>query len=740
MSGGGAKGIAHVGVIKALEEHDIPIDYVVGTSMGGVVAGIYAAGYSAAQVENIMLSPSFIKWVNGEFESGYKYYLYQDKPNSSFVSLKLSLDSTFNATVNSSLASDITLNFALPEYLSRASAVAGNNFDSLYVPTRIIAADVFTQTEMALKNTSLPLALRTTLSVPFFYRPIKIDDKYLFDGGIYNNFPVDVAQRDFNPDVIIGSNVASKIFNKYPYEDDDKLINNSLLFMLLDKSDPSSIPDNGVYIEPDLTGYTAFDFSKAKALIDSGYHATINQIDSIKAKINRRHSKQNRINKREQFHKRETAFSFNEINFHGYNSKQRKYIRKFFRFEEGQELSLEEIKKGYFKMVSEEYFGSVFPDVKFNNKTKKYSLELYGRPKNNLNVQIGGAIATRNISQIYFGSEYYYFDNYLLKNSVSFYAGGFYKSAQLRSRLYLTTKLFPFYLEPEFVYNSWDYLSSDDVFIDDDTPTVLDRADRKYALNLGVPIGNRFKAVLSGAFINNDDEYGNNPGITSTDTLDILELKGFRGGISFGRDNFDEKQYPKQGKALKISADFFALNEDYIPGTTSQIASGNNYHEWFRVSGRWEQYFKKGHFSTGYLIEGAYSNQKYLSNYLGTLINLPSFNPLQDSRTLLLQNFRAFSFGALGIKNVVSITSNLDFRLEGYVFKPFEQLNRENGRLGRVTEDPQQIYLAATTGLVLNSPIGPISANVNYYDDKENQWGALLHVGFLLYNNNSLGN
>ncbi len=138
-----------------------------------------------------------------------------------------------NATVNTSLASDITINFALPEYLAKASATAKNNFDSLFVPTRIIAAEVFTQKELILKDVSLPLALRATLSVPFFYKPIKIADRYLFDGGVYNNFPVDVAQKDFNPDMIIGSNVSSKVFSEYPFEEDDKLISNSLLFMLL---------------------------------------------------------------------------------------------------------------------------------------------------------------------------------------------------------------------------------------------------------------------------------------------------------------------------------------------------------------------------------------------------------------------------------------------------------------------------------------------------------------------------
>lgn len=740
MSGGGAKGIAHVGVIKALEEHDIPIDFVVGTSMGGVVAGIYAAGYSAQQLEGIILAPSFLRWVNGEFEKGYKYNLYEDKPNSSFVSLKLFLDSTFNASVNSSIASDVTLNFALPEFLSRASAVADNNFDSLYVPARIIAADVFTQTEMSLKNASLPLALRATLSVPFFYKPIKIDGKYLFDGGIYNNFPVDVAEREFKPDVIIGSNVASKIYNKYPYEKDDKLINNSLLFMLLDKSDPSQISETGVYIEPNLGDYTAFDFPKAKALIDSGYYATIKKIEEIKSKISERESKSDKNLKREDFHRKEKPLIFGHINFHGYNSKQRRYIRKLFKFKEGNTLTIEEIKKGYFKMVSEDYFGSVFPDIQFNRETSLYSLELYGRPKNNLNLQVGGAIATRNISQINFGAEFYHFDNYLLKNSINFYAGGFYKSAQLRTRLY-AVGAGPFYIEPEFTYNSWDYLNSDDVFIDNDAPTILDRADRKYALNLGIPFGNKFKTVLSGMYINNDDHFGNYPGIASTDTLDILELNGFKGGISFGKESFDEKQYPKEGKSLKINADFFALNENYNPGTTSEASSRTKYHEWVRVKGRWEQYFNAGKWSTGYLIEGAYSNQKYFSNYLGTLINLPSFNPLQDSRTLLLQNFRSFSYAALGLMNVLSITSNLDFRVEGYVYKPFEQLNLStDNRLGRTVADLEQLYLGATAGLVLKSPIGPVCFSVNYYDDKESQWGALLHVGYLLFNNNSLGN
>jgi NTE family protein len=737
MSGGGAKGIAHIGVLKALEENDIPIDYVVGTSMGGIVAGCYAAGFSALQIEEIILSPKFNKWVNGEFEEGYNYYLYKDNNNSSFLSLNISLDSIFNASFNSSLASDITLNFALPEYLSQASAAANNNFDSLFVPLRIMAAEIFTQKEVILKDASLPLAVRTTLSVPFFYKPIKINDQYLFDGGIYNNFPVDVALKTFSPDVVIGSNVSSIVYNKYPYEDDDKLVNNSLLFMLINKADPEIIPKNGIYLEPNLSEYSALDFSKAKALIDSGYNATISQIEEIKTKIVDRETAFERSKKRSEFIDRGQPLNFSSINYHGYNSRQRKYIDHVFKMKNGELKSLEEIKRGYFKLVSEKYFNSVYPDISFNKSTNNFTLELYGRPRNNFTGEIGGTIATRNISQIYLGAEYSYFDNYLLKTSMNFYAGSFYKSAQFSSRLYLAIKI-PFYIEPELTYNNWNYISSDDVFLSDEKPTVLDRTDRKYALNIGLPIRNRMKAVISGSFINNSDNFGNNSTFTSGDTLDILDLKGYRIGISVGRNNFNRKQYPSEGKGLNFSCDFFETDEIYEPGTTSITPALKDTQNWFRVSVKWEQYFKKGKWSTGYVFDGVFSNQGLFANYTGTLINLPSFNPLQDSRTLLLENFRAFSFASFGLRNILSIRQNLDFRFEGHLFKPFEILTFKNSLLEKEVNF-DNLYFVASTALVAHSPVGPISVSLNYYDDAESKWGVLFHVGFLLFNNTSMG-
>ncbi|MCA6078632.1 patatin-like phospholipase family protein [Fulvivirga sedimenti] len=736
MSGGGAKGLAHIGVIKALEEEDIPINFVVGTSMGGVIAGCYAAGYSAEEIEAIMTSEAFIRWVNGELEPEYNYYYNQDDQHPFVLEVDFSLDSTFRASLQSSLASDLSLNFALAEKFAQPSMIAGYDFDSLFVPARILASDVFTQSEVILKEGSLASAVRTSLSVPFFYKPIRIERKYLFDGGIYNNFPVDVAQREFGGEVIIGVNVSSKVFKEYPYETDDELINKSLLFMLLDKSDPSSMPLNSIYIEPDLTGYTSFDFKKVKSLIDSGYVSTRRKIQEIKSKITSRETIAERKEKREEFWSESTPLSFSGVDLYGFNRRQRKYIGKLFEADKDEMLSFESIKKGYFKMVSEPYFQSIYPDIRYNQEDKAYRLELNDRPRSNLNVQLGGVIASRNISQVYLGLKHYYFDSYLLRTSLHFYAGNFYKSGQLKTRL-LLSNLYPFYIEPEFTYNAWDFLDDDDLFIQDRQATILDRIDRKYALNTGFPVSAKFHGEIQVGHFNNEDRFAATSEFTSGDTLDFIQVKGLRAGISFKRNDLNRKQYPNDGLAMNFSFDYFSANENYIPGSNSEILPTEANHRFVRLKGRIEQYFRKNKYSTGYLFEAVFSNQPVFATNRASVLYAPAFEPIMDSRTLLLQNLVSYNYIAAGWRNVFTISDLLEFRLEGYVFQSLDGFRSDDEQLETSTRFNRSLKFAATGGLVLHSPLGPVSLSANYYDDEENQFGVLLHVGYLLFNKKS---
>ena len=739
LSGGGAKGIAHVGVLKALEEHEIPIDYVVGTSMGGIVAGLYASGKSPQQIEDMMLSNQFLGWVNGRMEHGYNYYYNKPDESPSILKINLSMDSTFNFNFNTSLANDLSLNFALAEIFAQPSAIAKNNFDSLFIPLRVVASDIFTQTSVTLRDGRLSDAVRATQTVPFFYNPIRVDGKYLFDGGVYNNFPVDVMQKEFNPEVLIGSNVSSKVYNEYPYGEDDELVTKSLVYMLLDKSDPDRIPASGVYIQPDVSEMSSFDFSKVRSLIDSGYFQTIRQIEDIKKKVgaNALRSCEAVAEARNQFNNQTVPLVVDQIDYKNFDNRQHQYLDKFFNTRK-RPLYFSDVKEGYFRLVTDDYFRNIYPRFVYDTTAERFNFELTKRPHNNFQIDFGGVVSTRNVSNIFLGVNYYYFNRSLTHVMANFYAGNFYKSAQLKGRIDIPS-LGRFYLEPEATFNDWDFLEGKDVVVKGFDLTVLKRIDRKVGLTVGIPVGTRFKAAFSGHYINNRDQYIDTEVLSSLDTLDNLRLDGPRLGIMLSTNSLNRKQYASQGRQYEFSFDWFTLNERFEPGTTSMLRTETNRHvAWVRAKLKMQQYFKAGIYSSGYLLEGVLSNQPFLSNYMGTIINAPAFNPLQDSPTLMLPNFRAFNYAAGGWRNVFALHSNLDLRLEGYVFKPFETIVQSHDQLAVLDPEQIKVYVAGTAGLVLHSSVGPISLSVNYYSDPHYQLGVLLHVGFLMFHKASL--
>jgi NTE family protein len=742
LSGGAAKGLAHIGVLKALEEHEIPIDYIVGTSMGGVVGGFYAAGYSPAQMEALVNSPEFMRWIRGLPETNHNYHYYNHEDTPGIVTLNLSLDSLRNFQLNSTLASDVSLNFVLTEKLAHASAVARGNFDSLFVPLRVVAADVFTQSEVILKSGLLADALRATLSVPLFYAPVKVDGKYLFDGGLYNNFPVDVAIKEFSPDVLIGSNVSSKVFKQYPYDRDEQLIGKFLLYMLLDNADPEQLSENGIYIEPDVSVYTAFDFSKASALIDSGYQATLRLIPAIKSCISSSRSVEEVKNKREKFLKNTPPLFIERIGYRGFNSRQQRYISRIFQDNPRQvpPFTLEQIKTGYYKLVAEPYFANIYPSLEYRPESNLYTFYLTRRPQRNFNVTFGGAVASRNISNVMLALNYYYFSRILTHTYASFQTGSFYQSFIGNTRIDFT-QFGRFYIQPELVHTTFNHLEISDLLKSTST-VVLKRLDRRFTLTLGWPVGKNISSFIRLSAIDNSDRFSNRSFFTSLDTLDFLRLSGFRITSGLSSSTLNRKQYASSGSAFALQISAFSLNENYRAGSTAdplRVDIPSLHHQWFRLSFQAEQYLNKGSNRIGYAAEAVISNQPVFANFKGTLINAPAFLPFQDSRTLILKNFRTFNYAALGIRHILMIRPDvLEFRLNAFLFKPLQFLSEGAHQEAVITRKFRQAFLAASAGPVYHSALGPVSLSLNYYNDPDNQLGILLHVGFLLFNRHGI--
>ena len=740
LSGGASKGFAHVGVIKALEENNIPIDYVVGTSMGSVVGGCYAAGLSIEEIDSILSSKDFNKWVNGDIHLENYYYFNSQEIGPSWINLDFSLDSLFSSSINSTLASDLAINFVLNEQFAGPSEIAEYNFDKLFVPFRAVASDIFTQETEVIRRGSLGNAVRASFSAPQFYRPIKVNNKYLFDGGIYNNFPVDVALEEFNPDVIIGVNVSDKIFEEYPYEQDDELINDALIYSLIDKSEPTSIDSSGIYIQPDLSGYSSLNFASPEIYFDSGYVAAMRAMPEILEKITKRTNPVALENARLNFNKKSKPLVFKSIELHNFTDRQEIFIRRAFKLQKRDSLTLDEVERGYYRLVSEEYFKTIYPDIVYNPQLKGYTLHLYGRPDNAFNVEVGGLIASRNVGHVYMGLKYYRFNKYFTKSYLKLYASNFHKSVQFRVRFLLPTAR-PIYLEPETHYNNWNYTSVGELFLPDQPPSVYVLTDRKYGGNIGIPVGRQDQLLLSGHIINNKNKFSNSDVLVSTDTLDEQIVNGVRLGSSLSRNTLNRPLYASRGQYNSLSIDAYRLFETYNPGNTSFLENNNKgYLTWVRGKLHLEKYFSPSeNYSLGYLFELQASNDLRYSNYKSTIVNVPAFYPLQDSRTLFYEDYRAFNYAALGLRNVLTVRKNLDVRLEGYAFKPYNKLSsNQNQELVIEGFDLEDIRFSSSLSVVFHSPIGPLALNVNYYDNSNSGFGFFAHFGYVLFNKTSL--
>ena len=742
FSGGGAKGLAHIGVLKALEENNIPIDYIVGTSMGGIVGGMYAAGYSPSEIEYLVLSKDFQDWVNGRFQSKYHYYFRKKAENPSLITAKLQIDTGFQAQIRSNLINDIPLNFALLTLLAQSSANARDNFDSLFIPFRCIVADVFSQKMIPVSKGSLVEAIRGTFTVPLIYRPIKVGGKYVFDGGLYNNFPVDVMKKEFNPDYIIGCNVSSKNYNEYPKENDEKLMSKALIYMFLSNTDSTTLGPNGMYIEPKVSGFSAFNFTPVIELIKLGYDATMANMPNIKKALKRRVSTEYLKNYREIFNTKNPNLTFHSISATGINAKQKKYVEKVFK-NERKNLSLQDVKEGYYKLVADDNFETVYPKISYQRKIDAYDFELQVQPKKNFNIDFGGVVSTRPISNAYLGLQFNHLSTKSYTFNANFYSGRFYESVQATARMDVPTQL-PFYIETELTYNHWNYINTSEIFVENLNPNFIEQTDHRAVLKLGIPIKDG-KIEAQAGYIEFSNKYSPTNQYQFGDILDFDKFNGINTSVSLDKNTLNRRQYANQGQALHISVNYFNGSEKYMPGNIyrdepgyNQLQKENNNRNWFRFKINHEKYiFSFKSYSLGYQVESTISNKPLFSAYKATLLSAPTFYPLQDSKSLYLETLRANTYGAIGLKNVFRLRKNIDLRLEGYAFIPFEEyelLNLQSTQFGNILDN---MHYATTAGFVYQTPVGPVSLSLNHYDDSQKRFGIMLHIGFLMYNKRS---
>ena len=208
LSGGGFRGMAQIGVLKVLERYSIPIDYVIGTSIGAYIGGLYATGYTPDEIEQIVLSTDWEKLLSSASEVNRQDMFLDQKiaDDRHLFSMRLN---TFSFDLPKAVSKGIHYQGQLQELLWNAPFTAWQSFDSLRIPFRAISTDLITGTSIIHRSGDLPTIIKASSTIPLRYSPVRYDSLLLVDGGVLDNVPVNVAKKEFNPDIIITVNSIS---------------------------------------------------------------------------------------------------------------------------------------------------------------------------------------------------------------------------------------------------------------------------------------------------------------------------------------------------------------------------------------------------------------------------------------------------------------------------------------------------------------------------------------------------
>ncbi len=734
LSGGGATGLAHIGVMKALEDNGIPIDYIAGSSMGALVGGLYAAGFSPAEIDSMFHTDLFQTMAEGGIEPEYQYYFKQDPSDASLIGLKLDLDTLLQYSLPTNLREPTLMDYEQMAVLGPASALAGYDLDNLFIPFRCVASDLTDQRSVVFRKGDLAQSIRASMSYPFYFKPIRVDGHLMMDGGLYNNFPSDVMYSDFMPDFIVGSNVSD---NSPPPSEDDLL--GQLRAMMQERTTYKIDCANSLIVEP-RTSNTLFDFSDPSVPIAEGYAEAMKHMPEILAQVKRRVGPQELAARRRQFRARLPAMVFGELRIHGLTRAQTRFVDRS--LDRGSELlGPKNFKPKYFRLMADRNIAQLYPKATYVPERGRFDLDLYVKREKNLQVLFGGMFSSRPINTGMVGLRYNLFGRSSASLEALSYFGKFYAAGQLRLRVHLSTKA-PIFLEPMFNLHRWDHFRSFSTFFDEVNPSFIVIRETYGGVNAGLGLGNKGLLRYDLRLGETLDRYYQGLEFTGQDTTDATTFKHFTTGLLIERNSLNRKQHPNAGEALSATVRYVNGDEHTDPGSLTRATQANYkaHHDWVVAKVSLDKYFlPRGIFKFGLLAEGVFSTMPAFQNYTASVIRSPAFQPTPEIKTYFIDRFRAPQYAAGGIRAIIAVARNkFDLRLEGYVFQPYEPFFRDHdGQVARSAAFSERAYLGSGS-LIYQSPLGPVWFNMSYIDGLRRPWVWSLNFGYIIFNRQGL--
>ncbi len=597
LSGGGAKGLAHVGVLKTLDSLGVRVDYIAGTSMGAVVGALYASGYTGQQLDSIIRSTNFNLLISDKVPRNSKTF-YERKNSEKYVltlpfnNFKIQLPSSISRGQNVfNLLSKLTLN------------VSGiNDFSKLPIPFYCVATDIQSGEEVILDHGNLAQAIAASSALPTLFQPVKLNNKLLMDGGIVNNFPVN-GLLSKNLDYIIGVDVQDDLLMVDELNSVSNImlqINNFRAVEELNKK--SKLLD--IYIQPDVDDFSIISFGQGLKIIEEGQKETLKFLDRLKS-----------ISQVQNFKKRTLKFpeynqiKINKVKVSGLGKYTSSYVKGKLRFRNGEIISYDDLGKGVNNLVATNNFDSFL-----------YKLTPSGNSYN-FNAQV---VEAKNTAFIRFGLHYDQLYNsaallnltkkkLLLKNDVVSVDFIFGDSPRYNFDYYID-KGFYWSIGVNSKYNLLRYKVSPAFFSDNQQFSEMNRTEASISdltnqffietlikKDLSIKIGVELKKLT----ISSSDNYLNSLFNTNSYIFEDSNFFSLYGSLKL--DTFDDKFFPKDGIFIEGNTQLFL----------SSSASNNNFSQFSYLKLNIAKAFSV--FNNGSFVLGAQSGVKIGSSEIKSL-------------------------------------------------------------------------------------------------------------------------
>ncbi|CAB5530679.1 NTE family protein rssA [Pseudomonas putida] len=272
LSGGAARGIAHIGVLKALEEQGVRIDAIAGTSMGAVIGGLYASGYSVEELEKLATTLDWQQALSDAPPRKDVPFRRKQDDRDFLVKQKLSFRDDGSLGLPLGVIQGQNLSLLLESKLAHTADT--RDFDKLPIPFRAVATDIASGEKVVFSRGHLPQVIRASMSIPAVFAPVELDGRLLVDGGMVDNIPVDVA-RDMGVDLAIVVDIGTPLRDRKQLATVVDVLNQSITLMTRRNSEEqlASLHQDDVLIQPSLAAFGVTDFGRAQDMIDAGYRA-----------------------------------------------------------------------------------------------------------------------------------------------------------------------------------------------------------------------------------------------------------------------------------------------------------------------------------------------------------------------------------------------------------------------------------------------------------------------------------